>query len=488
MKDINNIEMKTGDIVKIENAYFKNDNGYYFISHSPGDPSWCGKDYSLHKIGKRGKISTAKNNIAFWPLAAFCSDRSKNAAAYEHNAKYATIEIINSIDNSEVIKHFEEEVANHEEQAKNYYYRFGEANETTIKAKVIAEHYRKVVKRMTEIIEVKTAPETIETAPEAIATEAAPEATETAPETTGTPKYYAINETLAERAWYAVHMGNYKKNSTTDEYKSSVNEAYELAAKKKAKVSQFYHDKIDNLVDRYSYKLANWYNDYNRNQASCPSWFITGPANYPVRKHEKKMSREASLWSEYDAIKAILEKIRSIGTGPIDLADPHAKEMLEERLNNYKKTLELYKKLNAYWRKHKTFIGCTDLTPEKAEEYTEKTNDTLSRCAWISQPFPAYELTSLRDKIKRTTERLEELNRRQEAQENGSNNNETFEGGEIVRNIELDRLQIIFNDIPDATIRTELKRNGFRWSPKNKAWQRQLTPNAERALKSLNLA
>ncbi len=32
--DINGIEMKTGNIVEIKNAFFKNDNGIYFIAHT----------------------------------------------------------------------------------------------------------------------------------------------------------------------------------------------------------------------------------------------------------------------------------------------------------------------------------------------------------------------------------------------------------------------------------------------------------------------
>lgn len=56
-----------------------------------------------------------------------------------------------------------------------------------------------------------------------------------------------------------------------------------------------------------------------------------------------------------------------------------------------------------------------------------------------------------------------------------------FDGGEIVRNAEENRLQILFDEIPDADTRDALKSNGFRWSPRNKAWQRQLTQNAEYA-------
>ena len=50
-----------------------------------------------------------------------------------------------------------------------------------------------------------------------------------------------------------------------------------------------------------------------------------------------------------------------------------------------------------------------------------------------------------------------------------------------MRNAEENRLQILFDEIPDADTRDALKSNGFRWSPRNKAWQRQLTQNAEYA-------
>ena len=60
-------------------------------------------------------------------------------------------------------------------------------------------------------------------------------------------------------------------------------------------------------------------------------------------------------------------------------------------------------------------------------------------------------------------------------------NTTKFDGGEIVRNAEENRLQILFDEIPDADTRDALKSNGFRWSPRNKAWQRQLTQNAEYA-------
>ena len=49
MLDKNGIEIKTGDIVEVAGAFFKNDNGLYFVEHSPGDPSWSGQDHCLKR-------------------------------------------------------------------------------------------------------------------------------------------------------------------------------------------------------------------------------------------------------------------------------------------------------------------------------------------------------------------------------------------------------------------------------------------------------
>ena len=120
------------------------------------------------------------------------------------------------------------------------------------------------------------------------------------------------------------------------------------------------------------------------------------------------------------------------------------------------------------------------LTAEAAAKLTADFADTCQRCPWIDKPCPDYELTSLRGKIKRIQARLADLDKLQAAAQQPDNATK-FDGGEIVRNAEENRLQILFDEIPDADTRDALKSNGFRWSPRNKAWQRQLTQNAEYA-------
>ena len=49
----------------------------------------------------------------------------------------------------------------------------------------------------------------------------------------------------------------------------------------------------------------------------------------------------------------------------------------------------------------------------------------------------------------------------------------------IERNKDVNRLQLKFDGKPPQEQREILKKHGFRWSPTQEAWQRQLTPNAE---------
>lgn len=291
-------------------------------------------------------------------------------------------------------------------------------------------------------------------------------------------RYYEINEDTARNAHYCVHMSDYQPGSATNSYRAAVDEAAALVEARKSKVSPYYHDKLDALLDRYARRLAQWTNDYNRNQASYPSQFISGAGNYNMKKHEKQMSREGALWKEYDEIKAILNKIEAVGTGAVDLADPHAREMLTDQLQKLQAQLDRNKAMNAYYRKHKSFVGFPGLTAEAAAKLTADFADTCQRCPWVKHPVPDYELTSLRGKIKRTQARLDELDKRMEQAEQTAEPTK-FDGGEIVRNTEADRLQIIFDEKPDDQQREALKQNGFRWSPRYGAWQRQLTRNAE---------
>lgn len=291
--------------------------------------------------------------------------------------------------------------------------------------------------------------------------------------------YYEINEETARRANDMNSMRDYRPGSATAEYRAAVDEAAALVERRKQKVSAFYHEKLDALLERYSRRLAAYYNDYYRNEAACPSILVSGGSNFPVRKKEKQNSRRETLMREYNEIQGILSKIKSVGTGPIDFSDPHAREMLVERLESAKALHESKKQANAYYRKHKTLDGCPGITEKDREWLTRPgvfAKGDGSPLALYGVPFPAYDLQRDTADIRSYAARLEEYDRLQ-AQRDADTDTE-FDGGRIVRNVEQNRLQILFDGKPDEETRAALKSNGFRWSPKNQAWQRQLTRNA----------
>lgn len=93
-----------------------------------------------------------------------------------------------------------------------------------------------------------------------------------------------------------------------------------------------------------------------------------------------------------------------------------------------------------------------------------------------------------RNKFFQLPELAERMREKLKAVQNRENKEVPFEGGTLVWNYGEDRLQILFDRIPEDSRRKELKSSGFRWSPRNKAWQRQLTSNALSAAKRvLNL-
>lgn len=68
------------------------------------------------------------------------------------------------------------------------------------------------------------------------------------------------------------------------------------------------------------------------------------------------------------------------------------------------------------------------------------------------------------------------------SEDNLDEENELFS---VERNLNNNRMNLYFDGIPDAEVRSVIKSNGFRWSPNFKCWTRQLTEQAEMSLKRI---
>lgn len=151
--------------------------------------------------------------------------------------------------------------------------------------------------------------------------------------------------------------------------------------------------------------------------------------------------------------------------------DPKAIEKLTEKLEKCQEKQDFMKKVNAYYKKNGTCLGCEGLNEQQARKLDI---DVQTGYSWEKQPFPSYKLTNNSSEIRRLKKRIEQLTANKETGFVGWQ----FEGGEAVINEEKNRLQLLFDEKPSDAERAALKANGFKWAPSDGAWQRQLNSNA----------
>lgn len=283
--------------------------------------------------------------------------------------------------------------------------------------------------------------------------------------------YYTINEGAARRANDANSFSDYKPGSATAEYRQMVDKAVEIGEQQKKRVDPMYHEKIDSLVDTYARKLAENMNSSFSIEARVPSILIAGGSNFPVRKKEKQNAARDRNMEEWNDIQGLLDKIRSTGMGGISADDPQAVQKLEAKLEKLQAAQDTMKAVNAYYRKHKTLDGCPNLSAESIEKMKAEMS---SQWHIDDKPYPSWALSNNNAEIRRVKGRIAELSKKQETAYAGWE----FDGGKVEANREDNRLQIFFEEKPDEKTRETLKENGFRWSPKAGAWQRQLNDNA----------
>lgn len=292
-------------------------------------------------------------------------------------------------------------------------------------------------------------------------------------------KYYEINEEVARQARGMWSFSEYENGSKTAEYRAEVDRCY-------AEVDRLPDELKERgaaMADRYARRLAEWYNKQFRIEMMCPSVMICGGSNFPVRKKEKQNAAQDRHYQLYKEIQQIPEKIAGLlrGANIIKSGDADALEKLQQKVEKLEAWQAEMKEANAYYRKHKSLKGYKDFSDERAEELDKAISET-----WYQKPFAPFELTNNNAKIKSAKARIAQIERlKKEAADTAEQPeaDETADLYKVVENAEIMRLQVIFDGKPNAYARSIMKRNGFRWSPSNSAWQRQLTQNAKYALK-----
>ena len=295
--------------------------------------------------------------------------------------------------------------------------------------------------------------------------------------------YFPINEKDAAHARGMWSFTPYESGSTTREYRAAVDEAYDLADEAASR-NENAGERAYAIAERYSRRLAEYYNRDISINLMCPSVMICGPANFPVKKKNRQIAAFDDNREFFNETQKLLDKIKSISNGSelIKSSDEDCIERLEYKLETLKALQEKMKSANIAIRKKDKEEGNLDLlalgySPDQIKEL--RTPDFGGRIG-----YPAYMLQNNNQEIHRVEERINSL---KEIKENGIIEEET-ENYTYREDSEIMRIQFIFEDKPDEETRNILKNNGFKWAPSQGAWQRQLTSNGKHAARRVKEA
>jgi hypothetical protein len=216
---------------------------------------------------------------------------------------------------------------------------------------------------------------------------------------------------------------------------------------------------------RYKSLFSAWLNA----KSNCISAMITGPARFPIQKAEKANRSEQKhydifqQWREKSK-KAIVKKTQPEKTYNSEI------ERYKAELEGMKRNHELMKIGNNAIRKANK--DKVDITAYLIETFGIKPH----MIDWTMK-F-GFGLQNNNANMKRVELRIKELEAKEQNRQNEPEKEFSFNGGKVIMNYEADRIQIKHDSRPNQEVITLMKRNGFKWSPFNKAWQRQLTANA----------
>ena len=217
---------------------------------------------------------------------------------------------------------------------------------------------------------------------------------------------------------------------------------------------------------------------------------VTGRAGVKdsqLRKNEAKQKREYEINKELiDYIEKAEKKLNEVARNPdrfysdqaIKSTDKNAIEKLNQKIEQLEAEKDFIKrseKACKEYQKTKDFsvFEKYNIPQKEAKEYVEQ----IER-----HGLPLIKgSSSINAEIRRVKERIASLEKSKESEDE----NFDIENGRILVNKEAQRVQIFFDNIPDANTRDALKKRAFKWAPSAKAWQRTLTGNAIDAVKYL---
>lgn len=297
-----------------------------------------------------------------------------------------------------------------------------------------------------------------------------------------TSKYTFSKDDIPYQTAYNAHSGTSfspEKRAVQEqnEYFQHLEHVFKTNRKKAVELGKL--DEFETKFARYKEGYLKRFLEHVRSKIGFFSTMIAGPANFPVRRMEKKsnaINAKLNALIDYQKYADFFKPESTIIKTGSETALSKLEAKLQTAEENHARMLagnKLLKKLrvdkNATENDYKdAFInlGFDLATAKKEANYMFK-----YEYAGFFTANSSAKIRTIKSQIA-LEKRLKE-----KAVVSAENPTEiTFEGGSIENDYTDNRIKVFFDSIPDVEIRSFLKKAGqaFKWSPKNKAWQRQL--------------
>ena len=236
----------------------------------------------------------------------------------------------------------------------------------------------------------------------------------------------------------------------------------------------------EELQDEYEKRYIAKYSEWLHAMSRTFSVLVTGAGNFNNRRHQKMNDYEHSARERFETwrekvIKRVNRQQRLVGWAEV--------ERLQNKLDTLTELQEKMKAVNKIVRNSKLSEIEQHEELEALGLSARTINEVMAepQYSFLKKGFQTYQLSNNLAKIKATEQAI----KRHTEMATAEDTEFTFDGGKVAVCNSDERVRIYFDDIPDKDTRDMLKSNAFKWSPKNKAWQRQLTPSCMRATKEI---
>ena len=223
----------------------------------------------------------------------------------------------------------------------------------------------------------------------------------------------------------------------------------------------------------YKSKYTAWLHAKSR----CISSMITGGSNFPVKRAEKANQSEHNRFNELTefeskAEKAIKNKIK--GLTPQEAKDAEAWRHVEREVMGKLAALIQINKGEGRGMSKPLFVSLLKGFIERLHKNRQYThvNKALALVREVQEKYNFIVFSP-----KNAVWKLENTAPEEVVTPTGTDEIYTADGCKVENNRNDERVRIFMDEKPNSEQITYLKKHGFKWSPFNKAWQRQNTPN-----------